>query len=115
MFSAAVPYQHGTGHLNEQWPEYWAERFAEHRYLALDYFRPLIWRNSKVDFWYCQNLFLFAHEKYVDMNPRLKAAYLNTRTSMLSVVHPRLFVYSATSLRRLLTRLGGVIPRRIRG
>ena len=25
LFSAAIPYQGGDGHLNEQWPEYWAD------------------------------------------------------------------------------------------
>lgn len=28
LFSAAVPHQGGTGHVNEQWPEYWAQLFA---------------------------------------------------------------------------------------
>ncbi len=27
LFSAAIPYQGGTGHKNEQWLEYWAEFF----------------------------------------------------------------------------------------
>lgn len=113
MFSAAVPYQSGTGHVNEQWPEYWADLFAECRYLPLDYFRPLIWRNSKVSSWYCQNLLLFVQDTLIETNPRLKAAHLNTRVSMLSVVHPRLFVYSATSARRLLKMLAKAMQRRL--
>src|SRR5579862_3100091 len=24
LFSAAIPFQGGVGHINEQWPEYWA-------------------------------------------------------------------------------------------
>src|SRR5438874_4807793 len=28
LFSAAVPQQGGTDHVNEQWPDYWAELFA---------------------------------------------------------------------------------------
>jgi hypothetical protein len=27
LFSAAIPYQGGTHHVNEQWPEYWAGNF----------------------------------------------------------------------------------------
>jgi len=27
LFSAAIPNQGGTGHINEQWQEYWAEKF----------------------------------------------------------------------------------------
>ena len=26
LFSAAVPFQGGTGHVNEQWPDYWVPR-----------------------------------------------------------------------------------------
>jgi 2-polyprenyl-3-methyl-5-hydroxy-6-metoxy-1,4-benzoquinol methylase len=28
LFSAAIPYQGGTDHVNEMWPEYWAVVFA---------------------------------------------------------------------------------------
>ena len=31
LFSAAVPGQGGHGHLNEQWPDYWVERFRSPR------------------------------------------------------------------------------------
>src|SRR6266542_308161 len=27
LFSAAIPFQGGTGHVNEQWPEYWVKLF----------------------------------------------------------------------------------------
>jgi hypothetical protein len=27
VFSAAIPFQGGFQHINEQWPDYWAERF----------------------------------------------------------------------------------------
>ena len=27
LFSAAIPGQTGDGHVNEQWPSYWAEKF----------------------------------------------------------------------------------------
>ena len=30
LFSAAVPGQGGVGHVNEQWPAYWVERFESH-------------------------------------------------------------------------------------
>src|SRR5947199_5742614 len=29
LFSAAVPFQGGTHHLNEQWPDYWVRYFQE--------------------------------------------------------------------------------------
>ena len=30
VFSAAVPHQGGTNHINEQWPPYWINKFKEH-------------------------------------------------------------------------------------
>src|SRR5262249_54594815 len=32
VFSAAIPFQGGTAHLNEQWQSYWAHLFARHGY-----------------------------------------------------------------------------------
>ncbi len=32
LFSAAIPFQGGTNHLNEQWPDYWANHFNDNGY-----------------------------------------------------------------------------------
>src|SRR5262245_20958009 len=45
LFSAAVPCQGGTNHLNEQWPDYWAARFESRGYRTCDYIRDRIWDN----------------------------------------------------------------------
>lgn len=58
LFSAAIPGQGGQNHINEQWPEYWAQKFTDHGYVFLDIIRPLIWNSPKVHFWYKQNIFL---------------------------------------------------------
>lgn len=39
LFSAAIPDQGGEGHLNEQWPDYWVERFAAHGFGVADVLR----------------------------------------------------------------------------
>ncbi len=59
LFSAAAPYQGGQNHVNEQWPEYWAERFARHGYLPVDCLRRRVWANPDVEWWYAQNALLF--------------------------------------------------------
>lgn len=59
LFSAAVPGQGGVHHVNEQWPEYWAELFAAEGYQPVDALRPLIWNNPRVEWWYQQNLMLY--------------------------------------------------------
>lgn len=60
VFSAAVPGQTGMGHKNEQYPDYWRALFAKHGYVMLDPFRPEIWSNPDVEFWYRQNIYLFS-------------------------------------------------------
>jgi SAM-dependent methyltransferase len=60
LFSAAVPNQGGVGHVNEQWPEYWAALFAQHGFLAYDCLRPLLWRDEHVAWWYRQNVIVYA-------------------------------------------------------
>jgi hypothetical protein len=32
LFSAAIPFQGGTNHINEQWPEYWNKLFNKNGY-----------------------------------------------------------------------------------
>ncbi len=62
LFSAALPGQGGTNHINEQWPEFWARRFAKRGYRQLDVIRPQIWQDGRVELWYRQNLYLYANE-----------------------------------------------------
>ena len=82
LFSAAIPGQGGQNHLNEQWPDYWAQLFEVHDYVFLDIIRPLIWDNPKVDYWYRQNIFLV-----VKKNHELVFKY---SVNHLPLVHPEL-------------------------
>lgn len=59
LFSAAIPFQGGTNHLNEQWPEYWAELFARRGFVTVDVLRDRVWNNPEVSYYYAQNAFLF--------------------------------------------------------
>ncbi len=93
LFSAAIPHQGGVGHLNEQWPEYWAERFAEHGYLPIDCVRPRVWTDEHVEWWYAQNTLLYVERGVLEREPRLAAAHAATRGQPLSVVHPRKYLW----------------------
>ncbi len=73
-FSAGIPGQGGTGHRNEQWPEYWAGLFAERGYGASDPFRAQLWDRSDVKWWFSQNLVCFAEPAALDGSPTLAAA-----------------------------------------
>lgn len=60
LFSAAIPYQGGDGHVNEMWPEYWADLFRACGYDTFDFIRPQIWSDKRIDWWYRQNILLFS-------------------------------------------------------
>lgn len=73
LFSAAIPYQGGIGHINEQWPDYWITLFENRGYVAIDIIRKRIWNDEKIPAWYRQNTFLFIKE---DRIKDLKIEYL---------------------------------------
>ena len=56
LFSAAIPGQGGVGHVNEQWPSYWVERFERRGYRCSGALRWRIWDDDRVAPWYRQNL-----------------------------------------------------------
>lgn len=58
VWSAAIPGQGGDGHVNEQWPDYWADRFLEAGWSLTDPWRDTLWMRPDVDPWYRQNLLL---------------------------------------------------------
>jgi cyclopropane fatty-acyl-phospholipid synthase-like methyltransferase len=66
LFSAAIPYQGGTHHVNEQWPEYWAQYFRDRAYGVIDWIRKKVWQNNNVEWFYAQNMLLFVSMDYLD-------------------------------------------------
>jgi SAM-dependent methyltransferase len=88
LFSAAVPGQGGTGHVNEQWPDFWAQCFAEHGYRLVDVLRGRFWDDPTIEPWYAQNAFLFASEEACAASPGLAAAADQGPHLPLRVVHP---------------------------
>jgi SAM-dependent methyltransferase len=93
LFSAGIPYQGGTDHVNEQWPDYWAMLFRENAYEAIDCLRGKIWNNDRVKVWYAQNLMLFADTEYLESHAFLKRELAASSNAPRSVVHPRNYVY----------------------
>jgi SAM-dependent methyltransferase len=92
LFSAAIPLQGGTHHVNEQWPEYWVARFGARGYRVLDPFRPELWEDENVEWWYAQNLLLFVDERTLDSGAALQSDWIGTGTRRLALVHPRLWM-----------------------
>ena len=90
LFSAAIPFQGGTDHVNEQWQDYWVKHFQNKGYVAVDCIRNRVWENERVEFWYAQNLLVFAKREYLELEKAylLKQQFETTNTFQRSIVHP---------------------------
>lgn len=86
MFSAAIPGQGGTGHVNERWPSYWATIFQDNGFNCFDILRPRFWRNEQVGWWYRQNMLLYATGEKAEMLSRQHPPVSDT--AILDLVHP---------------------------
>jgi SAM-dependent methyltransferase len=112
IFGAACPGQGGTGHINEQWPAYWIERFAESQYLAFDIFRAAVWRNPRVSPWYAQNTLLFVRVTH-PLTMSLRESTLRSDSWMAEVVHPGILKIAGCETAGA-SRLLRALPRRLR-
>ena len=110
LFSAAIPFQGGHHHVNEQFPEYWSQLFHRFGYRPVDCIRPAIWTNSSVLWYLRQNILVFAkHELTTGAAP---FAGLSQRTEPFSLVHPDLYLMKikyALSLREDYEKLLAVL------
>lgn len=111
LFSAAIPFQGGVGHVNEQWPSYWAGLFAQQGYWPADIVRPHLWNDERIMYWYKQNMLLYVREGAgIDLPIGALPA--------LDVVHPSRYLEAADpermSLRRAVGGVGRALRRRMR-
>ncbi|WP_218117788.1 hypothetical protein, partial [Helicobacter sp. CLO-3] len=67
LFSAAIPYQGGTHHVNEQPPAYWADIFEKEGFVCFDILRERILGDASIDWCYRQNILIFIHKDKQDM------------------------------------------------
>ena len=101
FFGAAIPFQGGVHHINEQWPDYWMKLFAARGYRPADCIRPRIWANKDVSYFYAQNAILYVHEGAFDRYPQLAEACRNTNIDQLSLVHPQQYLPLAEAMNRI--------------
>lgn len=98
LFSAAIPLQGGTHHVNEQWPDYWATHFLNRGYAPIDCLRKRFWRNDDVEWWYVQNILFFVKKSSLSNYPHLSTGYYDAALDQLSLVHPRLYTTKTKGL-----------------
>ena len=91
IFSAAVPFQGGFRHLNEQWQDYWASRFNDRGYVPVDCLRDRLWQDEGVSGYYRQNILMYVKEPILGEIPSLLEAWQRTDLNSLSRIHPLIF------------------------
>lgn len=91
LFSAAIPFQGGTGHINEQWLGYWIKLFQQHNYVAIDCLRYRLWGEDAIEPWYLQNSLLFVKSEQLEDYPHLPKADTSTTNFPLEIIHPIIY------------------------
>lgn len=90
VFSAALPGQGGTNHINEQWPHFWAGHFKNNGFIAVDCLRHKIWNNEKIGYYYRQNIIVYIHESIYNQFETLNINSNDTDQNIpLPLVHPQ--------------------------
>jgi len=114
LFSAAIPGQGGTRHINERWPEYWRALFEAEGFVLLDAIRPRVLLDESIDWWYRQNIVLYASPTALASNPALRL-YQSCRNSLpfewvhrnavRNTVYASVRYATAQAVRKLLSRI----------
>jgi SAM-dependent methyltransferase len=88
LFSAAVPQQGGTEHVNEERASRWVARFESHGYACFDLVRGAVWDDERVAWWYRQNALVFVSR----VSPRFATfAAAPLPSAPRDIVHPAAF------------------------
>ena len=113
MFGAALRHQGGENHINEQLQSYWAKMLISHGFEVFDYFRPTLWGDNRVGYYYRQNTYLYVKEGH-DLGQALRAKGYRPIVNLdfMDCVHPDLLEYwvHQTIEQRLRKNLSGVTP-----
>jgi SAM-dependent methyltransferase len=97
LFSAAIPHQTGSGHVNEQPQEFWRRLFSKHGFFPVDCIRPYVWGNPQVCWWYQQNALLYVAQSVLRRRKKLKPV---PHAVSLDIVHPALVeIYRSAELK----------------
>lgn len=93
LFSAAVPAQGGTNHVNEQWQSYWIQKFLKFGYVCIDCIRPIIWEDNRIDVRRKQNPFIYVKSSELYRYPELQEFYLKHRdVTVPDIIHPQMWI-----------------------
>jgi hypothetical protein len=100
LFSAAVPWQGGTGHVNERRQSYWMEKFAKHGFVPYDLFRSAIWNDDSINVIYKQNMFLYVNQKAEKLLTKVLDEYRVIDVTRMDIIHPNLYEMRVSKLKQ---------------
>ncbi|HMP74749.1 MAG TPA: methyltransferase domain-containing protein [Kiritimatiellia bacterium] len=112
LFSAAIPEQPGTAHINPRWHSFWHAEFRAKGYRVYDPFRPTLWHNERVSLHYRQNVFLYAKEEWLDRDPRAAKIKVLPEANCLTLIDQGV-LEANLALRATLRRLPSLVSRAI--
>lgn len=100
LFSAAVPLQGGTNHINERKLSDWKRIFESFQYSFIDCIRPLIWNNEAIELYYRQNIVLFVKQDVLkNMGGGMRKLQIENINNMVDVIHPGIYEQKARLLK----------------
>jgi SAM-dependent methyltransferase len=89
LFSAAIPYQSGKGHVNENWVAFWNSMFKDEGFVCYDIFRFYFWNDPSIPVFYRQNLLVYVRR---GSDSEEKFGGQGKTENPLSVVHPEMWI-----------------------
>ena len=104
LFSAALPFQTGTHHVNCQPARYWADLFKKEEYTCVDLFRRKLMFDSQLSgcYWYAQNSYLYVRDNKKDL---LESLHEYIVESPISYYHQNIIYDMNTQLSKMESRL----------
>lgn len=111
LFGAAIPFQGGYGHINEQWPSWWREKFEREGYRPYDLVRPQHWNDSAIHYWYRQNAFVYVSEANVAATAAAGGLAAVAPPVLFDAVHPEKYAEIASYEGIALKRMVRALPR----
>lgn len=111
LFSAAIPFQGGHGHVNERWPDYWADLFEAEGFCSVDCIRERVWDDTDVEFFYAQNTILYVLRSIVESSgPEFGSLVARHSGRPARLVHPDLYLMWASRDPTLGVIAKGLLP-----
>lgn len=93
LFSAAIPGQDGTYHINCKWQSSWISLFEQEGFAVYDLLRSEIWNDSRVEWWYSQNILIFVKRSNSELVSQAESwkKQNEMKGPLYDIVHPRAF------------------------